>query len=308
MNNTDFDSSVRAKKAYKVSRDSIIINTILSAVKAVTGIFAQSSALVSDAAHSFSDVFSTVIVMLGIKFANKAEDKNHPYGHEKFEAIAGTLLAVMLFATAVGIGINGFSQIREALEGGLPAPGYLAAVIAVLSVVTKEFMYQITKKTAKEINSPALMADAWHHRSDAFSSIGSLVGILGAILGFPVLDPAASVVIAFFVAKVALDIFKESVNQTVDTACSDEQLSLITGLILNTEGVIKIDTLKTRVHANRIYIDTEIAVSDKITFVDAHNIAESVHDKIEQEMPAVKHCTVHVNPYDEIGDNAETIK
>ncbi len=235
--------------------------------------------------------------MLGVKIAEKAEDENHPYGHEKFESVAGVLLSVFLFITAVGIGVDGISKVKEALKGTLETPGYFAIVVALISILTKELMFHYTKNVANKINSPALLADAWHHRSDALSSIGSLIGISGAMLGFAVLDPIASVIISLFIIKVAYDIFKESVSQTVDTSADKSIIKIIRELILSTEGVIEIDILKTRVHANRIFIDTEISVDKTITLIEAHEIAEAVHSKLEKELPQVKHCMVHVNPY-----------
>ncbi len=291
------DNVERTKAAYKVSINTIIANVLLSALKLFIGFTAKSSALISDSVHSLSDVLSTFVVMVGIKIAEKEEDEDHPYGHEKFEAIAGTLLAVLLFATAVGIGLDGIKKINEALNGELSKPGYLAIIAAIISIVTKEAMFWYTKKVAKKIDSPALLADAWHHRSDALSSIGSLLGIGGAILGFTVLDPAASIAIGLFIIKVAYDIFMQSVAQTVDTAASKELTKEIKEKILGTKGVLAVDMLKTRIHANRIYIDTEIAVEKTMTLIHAHEIAEDVHLTLEKTFPQVKHCMVHVNPY-----------
>lgn len=181
--------------AMRVSVISVIVNLVLSAFKLLAGIFANSGAMISDAVHSASDVFSTFIVMIGVTISGKKADKEHPYGHERMECVAAIVLAVILFATGLGIGWSGIQKIFFMNSDSLEVPGMLALIAALVSIVTKEWMYWFTKFTADKIRSDALRADAWHHRSDALSSIGALIGIGGARLGFPVLDPIASVVI-----------------------------------------------------------------------------------------------------------------
>ena len=230
----------------KVSKVSILINLLLTVFKLLAGILAHSGAMVSDAIHSASDVFSTVIVMIGIKISTKASDKEHPYGHERMECVAAIILAVILVITALGIGESGISKIVSGDYGSLAMPGVLALIAAVVSLIVKEAMYWYTKINAKKINSSALMADAWHHRSDALSSVGAFIGILGARMGFKILDPIASVVICIFIAKAAYDIFKDAVDKMVDKSCDDETEQKITELVLNQEGVISIHKLRTR--------------------------------------------------------------
>ncbi len=293
MKNENFD---RTRYAYKISIVTIILNAVLSAIKLVVGIIGSSAALISDAVHSLSDVLSTFVVMMGVKISGKETDANHQYGHEKFEAVAGTLLSVFLFGVALSIGYSGVKLIISGEYLEAPAPSAIALAAAIISIGVKEWMFWYTKAAAEKINSSALMADAWHHRSDSFSSIGSLIGIGGAIFGFKLLDPLASVIICLFIVKVSYEIFIESVNQTVDTAAKKEVVDKIHEAILSVEGVVGIDILKTRMHANRLYVDTEIVVSNTLSLVDAHNISEEVHDKIEETFPTVKHCMVHVNP------------
>lgn len=289
--------SINNKKiAYKVSLIAIIVNLVLSGFKLFAGIFAKSGAMVSDAIHSASDVFSTFIVMIGIKAANKQADKNHPYGHERIECVAAILLAIVLVATGIGIAVDGVKKIYAGIDGTLATPGMLALVAAVVSIVIKEGMFWYTKHYAKKINSGALMADAWHHRSDALSSIGSLVGVGGAMLGLPVLDPIASLVICVFVVKAAIDIAKDALNKMIDTACDEKVVDQMKKIILSVDGVLGIDDIKTRLFGDKIYIDVEICCDGNLTLYQSHDIAEKVHDILEQTFDNVKHCTVHVNP------------
>lgn len=281
----------------RVSKNTMLLNFVLAAFKLFAGLYASSAAMVSDAVHSASDVLSTVAVMVGIKLAGKDADKAHPYGHERFESVAAVLLSVLLFITGLGIGWGGVKTVLGA-SGELKVPGALALGAAVLSIIVKEGMYWYTKKAADKIGSSALKADAWHHRSDALSSIGSFVGIFGARMGLPILDPLASIVICLFILKAALDIFINAVNQLLDKACSDEMNAQITQIILAQEGVLTLDGLKTRLFGDRVYVDVEIGVDAAQSVRDAHEVARAVHDAIEDEFPSVKHCMVHVNPID----------
>jgi len=282
--------------AMRTSRNSIIGNVILSAFKLFAGIFAQSAAMISDAVHSLSDVFSTIIVMIGVKLANQKSDKEHPYGHERFECVAAIVLAAVLFATGVGIGWTGMQKVIAGNYGELATPGLLALVAAIVSIIVKEAMYWYTSIAAKKIDSSALMADAWHHRSDAFSSIGSFAGILGARIGFPILDPIACLVICLFILKAAIDIFQDAVRKMTDKACDDRIVDEMHEIILAQESVEGIDQLKTRLFGDKIYVDVEIRADGSATLVEAHGTAQRVHDAIEEKYPKVKHCMVHVNP------------
>ncbi|MBE6867415.1 MAG: cation transporter [Ruminococcus albus] len=284
------------KEAMKVSVVSIIVNIALSLLKLLAGILAKSGAMISDAVHSASDVFSTFVVIIGVKLAGKQPDKEHPYGHERLECVATVILAVVLAGTGIGIGVKGVQNIAGSQTGKLVVPGALALVAAVVSIIAKELMYHYTKRTAVKINSGALMADAWHHRSDALSSIGSFAGILGARMGLPVLDPLASVIICVFIEKAALEIFIDAVNKMIDRSCNDDTVTKMQEVILGTEGVLGIDELKTRLFGAKIYVEVEIRMDPDKTLVEAHDTAEMVHDMIEKTFPEVKHCMVHVNP------------
>jgi len=284
--------------AMRVSWNTIIGNVLLSALKLFAGIFAHSTAMLSDAIHTLSDVLSTIIVMIGIKLANQKSDKEHPYGHERMECVAAIILAVILFATGVGIGYTGVRKIIAGNYGELAVPGVLALVAAGVSIAIKEAMYWYTRAAANKVNSGALMADAWHHRSDALSSIGSFIGIFGARLGFPVLDPVASVVICFFIVKAAVSIFMDSIGKMTDKACDDTVIGEMCTTILAQKDVMKIDQIKTRLFGDKIYVDVEISIDGEAKLYEAHDIAQQVHDAIEKRFSNVKHCMVHMNPID----------
>ena len=231
------------KIAVSVSMITIIGNVLLSAFKLLAGILGHSTAMISDAMHSLSDVLSTFIVIAGVKMSNKAPDQEHPYGHERMEAVASIILAVMLGATGIGIGISAVEIISKQAETSILIPSRIALVAAMVSIASKEGMYWYTRRAAKRIASSALMADAHHHRSDALSSIGSLVGIAGAQLGYPILDPLASIVICIFISKVAVDIFKDAIYQMVDHACDRTFTLQIEDVITKVSGVMSIDAV-----------------------------------------------------------------
>lgn len=287
----------REKQAVRVSAVTVIANAALSFFKLFAGIFARSGAMISDAVHSASDVFSTVVVIIGVKASSKQADEDHEYGHERLECVSAILLSALLFATGIAIGFSGIKKIFGGHISEIPVPGTLALVAAIVSIAVKEAMYWYTRAYAKKLDSGALMADAWHHRSDALSSVGSFVGIFGARLGFPVLDPVASVVICVFIVKAAIGIFRSSVDKMTDRACDRETEKEISELALGVDGVLGIDSLMTRVFGDRIYVDMEISTNGEDTLNATHAVAQNVHDKIEAAFPKVKHCMVHVNPF-----------
>lgn len=296
MKTTEKNISSMEHIAMKVSRVSIGVNLLLSVGKLLAGILASSGAMVSDAVHSASDVFSTIIVMAGIRLSGKEADREHPYGHERLECVAAILLSMVLAITGYKIGVAGLQNIFSGEYADLEVPGLLALAAAVISVAVKEWMYWYTCGYAKKINSSALMADAWHHRSDSLSSIGAFVGILGARMGYPVMDSLASVVICLFILKAAYDIFKDAIDKMVDTACDPNYEWDVKQFVLEQEGVERVDAMRTRTFGSRIYVDVEIAVDGTLTLREAHDIAERVHREIEGKFPEVKHIMVHVNP------------
>ena len=297
IHDTDKESSWEQQTAMKVSGISILVNLLLSIFKLIAGIAAHSRAMISDAIHSASDVGSTFIVIIGVRLSAKKSDKEHQYGHERMECVSSIVLAGMLLVTGLGIGITGVRDIVKSTSGGTIAiPGTLALIAAVVSIVTKEWMFWYTRGAAKKINSGALMADAWHHRSDAFSSIGALVGIVGARMGFPVMDPIASLVIFVFIVKAAYEIFKDAMDKMVDHSCDEKTEEQLRACVLQNPDVARIDLLQTRIFGNKIYADIEIEVDGSMPLREAHKIAELVHNSIEKTFPKVKHIMVHVNP------------
>lgn len=284
------------KDASIVSAVGIIGNLILTVFKAVAGIVGHSSAMISDAVHSASDVLSTIIAIIGIRISVHPSDESHPYGHERFEPVAAIILAVILAGTGVSIGAEVGEKIISGSYASSEAPALIALIAAVVSIVSKEAMYRYTKHYADKHDSSALKASAWDHRSDAFSSIGALVGIAGARFGIKVLDPIASFIICLFILKAAYDIFMEAVQKMVDHACPEEVQEQIRECVISHEGVRSIDVLNTREFGNRIYVDLEIGADGKLSLEESHDIAERVHDSVERAFPKVKHITVHVNP------------
>lgn len=286
------------KEGFKVSIISILGNIFLSLFKLIAGIIGKSSAMISDSIHSISDVLSTVVVIIGLKISGKEEDKLHPYGHERFECVAASILSIFLFITGILIGYNGVYHVFIMDYQNIKVPTLLALIAAIVSIIVKESMYWYTRNIAKKIHSDSLMADAWHHRSDALSSIGSFIGIFGSMLGFKLLDPIASILISFCILKVSYDIIKGAIDKMVDKSCSDDYVDALKTFILDIPGVLTIDSIKTRLFGNRVYVDLEIGADSNLTLKDSHQIAQEVHDHVEENFLDVKHCMVHMNPYE----------
>ncbi|KAF5038183.1 putative cation efflux system protein [anaerobic digester metagenome] len=291
------DDLQKEKLCLHVSWVTIIGNVLLTAAKLAAGIIARSSAMVSDAVHSASDIVSTVVVIWGVRLSAQREDAEHPYGHERMESAAAVALAGLLMATGVYIGFGGVKTILSGLAGSFVVPGYLALAAAVVSIVAKELMYHYTRAAAKKADSASLMADAWHHRSDALSSVGSLIGIGGALLGWPIMDPIACVIISLVIVKVAFDIARQAFDQLLDRACEPALQTQMRSVVLSQQGVLRLDSLTTRKFGSKIYVDVSIAAEGTLSVKEGHDIAQAVHEQIELHFPAVKHCMVHVNPY-----------
>ena len=281
----------------KTSMVTLLINIVLTVFKIIAGIVGRSNAMVADGIHTLSDVLSTVVVMVGLKVASKDADESHPYGHEKFELIFSKILSLFLIVTGAFIGYKGVISL---INNDVSVPGKIAVYAAIFSIISKEVMYRYTMRVAKEIRSVSMEADAWHHRSDALSSIGTFVGVFGARLGYPILDPLAGILVSFMVIKVGVDLYLKSVKGLVDESTDQKTIDFIKELTDSVEGVIRISDLKTRTFANKIYVDLDIEVDSCITVYEGHEIAQKVHDKIEGELADVKHCMVHVEPCDKV--------
>ena len=281
------------KVVKKLSRTGILGNILLAAFKLFAGIFGKSGAMVSDAVHSLSDVFATLIAYIGVLLSKREEDAEHPYGHERLECVASLILGLILAGTGAGIGYTGVRKLFNA-RGTLEIPTALPLIAAVASIIVKEGMYRYTMYYAVKMDSAAFKADAWHHRSDALSSVGSFIGVGLARMGYPMMDPIASLIICLLILKVAYNISKDAIVRMLDTSADSEQE--IRTFIEALPGVEHIDLLHTRQFGSRIYVDLEIAVQRDISLIDAHTIAEDVHSKVEEHFPNVKHIMIHVNP------------
>lgn len=280
----------------KLSTIGIFGNIALTIFKLFAGIVGHSGAMVSDAIHSLSDVFATIVAFIGVKMSKKEPDKEHPYGHDRLESIASIILALILLGTGVGIGVSGIEKVIDVKKVAIEVPRVLALGAAIVSIIVKELMFWYTRHYAKKLNSPAFMADAWHHRSDAISSIGSLIGITFARMGYPIFDPIASILISLLILKVGYDIFKDGFNKMVDKSCSEGVEEKIRNIVNSQRGVEGIDVLRTREFGAKMFVDIEILADANLTLKESHSIAQKVHDEVEKEFPDCKHCMVHVNP------------
>ncbi len=287
--------------AKKTTIVTIFGNLFLSMFKLVAGLLSMSQALISDAIDSLGDVVSSFIVMIGLKISSKSADEDHPFGHERFEPVATIILAIMLLASGALVGYQAINAIIYYFKNGevlndlsdLRVVGLIAAAV---SIIGKEIMFWYTRKAGKKINSSALMANAWNYRMDALASVGALIGIIGAMCGLPIIDSFASVIICIFILITSIKVFIEAINQLIDKACDEETEDKMRNTILSIDGVLGIDNLKTRIFGSKIYVDLEISVDGSISVKEGHDIAEAVHDAIEHQFEAVKHCMVHVNP------------
>lgn len=284
----------RYDEANKVTIQSIIWNVVLTFIKIFSGIVGKSNAMVADGLHSASDIISSVGVLIGNKVAKAPNDKEHNYGHEKAETLVSFLLSILLIVVSLKIGFNALKSLFNLDR--VQVPTLLPLVVSIISIAIKEYQYRITIKVANKINSPSLKADAWHHRSDALSSIAAFIGIGGALLGFKALDPIASIAVALFVAKVGFDILKDSANELMDYSIDEDQEKQIVNIAENTDGVINLGEIRTRKHGATAYVDLTICVNKNLTVFEGHEIATKLEKRIIKEMQFVKGITVHVEP------------
>lgn len=282
--------------AMRVSVATLAANTVLAVFKLLAGILGRSSAMVSDAVHTFSDGISTVIVMIGIRVSCREADSRHQYGYERYECVAAILLAGMLFAAGAGIGYSGVVAIINIGTHSIAVPTLLPLVASLVSIGAKEGMYRYTIKAARQIESGALKADAWHHRSDAISSVGSFVGIFGARMGLPILDPLASVFISLFILKTAYDVFMDAIRKMTDTAADAETVQAIREIVLAHPEVQGICTLHTRIFADRIFVDADIYVDGSTSLSAADGVARALCGELCTRVPSIKRSHVHVIP------------
>lgn len=284
----------RYEESNKVTKQSIAWNLFLTFIKVIAGIFGKSNAMIADGLHSASDIISSIGVLLGNYISSTPVDKEHNYGHEKAETLVSFLLSILLIVVSLGIGVQAVKSLWHIDE--IKPPTVLPLIVAVISILVKEYQYRITIKIANKINSPALKADAWHHRSDALSSIAAFIGIGGAMLGVKILDPIASIVVALFVAKVGLEILIGSTNELMDVSIDTEQEEQIKQIAKNTKGVMNLGEIRSRKHGAMAYVDLVICVDGKLTVTEGHDIANMLEKQIINDMDFVKGITVHVEP------------
>lgn len=284
----------RYDEANKVTLKAIGWNIFLAFIKIIAGILGKSSVMIVDGLHSASDIITSMGVLIGNYISSKPFDKEHNYGHEKAETLVSFLLSIILVGVALSIGYEASKSLFN-IEG-IAIPTLLPLVVSIISILIKEYQYRITIRIAKKINSPALKADAWHHRSDALSSIAAFVGIGGAMLGFKILEPLASIVVALFVCKVGYDILKNAVNELMDVSIDETYENEIKKIAQLTEGVMNLGSLRTRKHGASAYVDLVICVDGKLTVTSGHDIATNLEKKIQNDINIVKGITVHVEP------------
>lgn len=291
-------NGISYKEMQKVFAVTLIANVVLAAAKLIAGILYFSSAVVSDAVHTLSDVAATLIAMLGLKLSKAPADKGHNYGHEKIEAVFSTLLAVILFATAALLLYNSLVAIFSG--GGGAKFNILLIIVTGASILVKEAMYRYTIYYADKYSSLSLKADAWHHRSDAVSSIAVIIGIGGTLIfGAAYFEEIAAIIVSVLIAKVAVEIYLNSINKLIDKAADYQDVKKMSEIICSIPGVVRIDSLKTRLSTYKIYVDIEIAADGSLSLYKAHEIAQDVHDILENKYTEfnIKHINVHVNPH-----------
>lgn len=290
----------REDEITKVTLVGSVANLLLVALKAVAGVAGHSAAMISDAVHSLSDFITDIIVLIFVRVSARPQDEDHDYGHGKFETLATLFIGLALAAAAVGIVVSGATKLASWLQGeDLPAPGKLALWAALISIVVKEILFQYTRAKGKHLNSSALEANAWHHRSDALSSIGAAVGIGGAILlgnRWTVLDPLASIVVGAMLVKVAWDLLGPSFSELTDSSLSAETEKEMCDIISSVDGVFDPHNIRTRRIGSHIAAEVHIRVDGNQTLADAHEKASEVERRFKARFGEGSHIIVHTEP------------
>ena len=290
----------RTQKAEKVTWTGLFVNIILSVGKVLAGVWGKSSAMIADGIHSLSDLITDVIVLVFFRIAEAEKDDEHPYGHGKFETFSTFLIALILFFVGLGIFYTGTTKIISVIQGAsLPQPHILTLWAALISIVSKEGLFQYTKSVGKQINSQALIANAWHHRSDAFSSIGVAVGIAGAIFlgnAWVILDPIAGVIVSFFIMKMALQISLPSVQELMEASLPKETIQQIETLVMEDERIKSFHKLRTRKIGEVFVIDVHIQLENTISLIQAHNIAGALSARIRNTYGSRTQINIHTEP------------
>ena len=293
-------TATREKGIYKVTIIGSIVNFLLLVFKFIAGVVGHSAAMVADAVHSLSDFVTDIVVIVFVRISGKPQDESHDYGHGKYETLATAIIGVVLMGVGIGILVNSVTGIVDAFNGKeLEAPGMLALVAAAVSIIFKEVLYQYTVFKGKELGSKVVVANAWHHRSDAFSSIGTLIGIAGAIfLGekWRVLDPIAAFIVSVFIIKVAIDLVKPCIDELLEKSLPNEVEDRILSIVTAFPGVDSPHHLRTRRIGNNIAIEIHIRMDGAMSLTDAHDITKKIEAAIKNEFGAATHIGIHMEP------------
>ena len=285
----------RYDESNKVTILSILLNIVLTTIKVLAGLLGNSSAIIADGLHSASDIITSIGILIGNKISRKPRDEEHQYGHEKAESLVSFILAVVLIIVSLKIGYDGAIKLLNINK--IEVPSILPLIVALISIGVKEYQYQITIRVANKINSSSLKADAWHHRSDALSSIAAFIGIGGAILGVKVLDPIASIIVAIVVVKVGINILKSSCDELMDSAINKKDIIKIQNMVRTNEGIYGIKDLKSRKYGSVAYVDMSIFIDKSKSLEEAHEIADNLEKSIIDNLCYIKEINIHAEPY-----------
>lgn len=293
----------RTAKVTFVTLVGSVVNIILTVFKIFAGVLGRSTAMIADGIHSLSDLLSDIVVIVFVKISAKGRDKNHDYGHGKFETFATLIISLMLIVVAVNLMSGGINKIRLILDGGeVSSPGMIALWAAVASIVLKEILYRYTIIQGKALNSPMMIANAWHHRSDAFSSVGSLLGIAGAIfLGdkFVILDPITGCVISIFILVMAVKMSVPAIKELLDVSLPDDVEEKIEATAKSVKGVVDLHELKTRREGPGIIMEGHLVLDSDISLKEAHNISKKVEESLRKEFGPETQISLHLEPEDD---------
>jgi len=287
----------RKQETNRITLWGVLVNLVLSVIKVIGGIIGQSQALLADGIHSMSDLASDGMVLIAVKHAGEDADEEHPYGHGRYETVATVILGVLLLSVAAGIAYDAMMRLQNPEE--LVEPALFTLLIAAISIISKEVLYHATRVIAKKIRSPMLEANAWHHRSDAISSIVVFIGIGGTYFGYPLLDALAAIMVALMIGKIGLDLSRQSMQELVDTALAPEMVEKIRQTILDIDDVRQLHLLRSRRMGHTALVDVHIQVSPKLSVSEGHHIAEMVERTLKDQFDEVNDVTVHIDPEDD---------
>jgi cation diffusion facilitator family transporter len=293
----EISSEQRSQETSRITLWGVAVNLFLALIKTAGGIFGQSQALLADGIHSLSDLASDAMVLVAAKHAGEDADEDHPYGHGRYETLATVALGILLMGVAGGIAYDAILRLERPEEIALPAAYTL--IIAAISILSNEGLYHATRAVALKIRSPLLDANAWHHRSDAVSSIVVLIGIGATYIGYPILDAVAAIVVALMIGKIGLNLSRQSVQELVDTALEPEMVEAIKNTILDIDDVRELHLLRSRRMGHNALVDVHIQVSPKLSVSEGHHISENVETALKEKFDEVNDVTVHIDPEDD---------